>query len=128
MRRELATKSVVLISQTVVALGIFNVWILRFRKITNWRGGNAKSLTEECQVYGLPGWFMGVGRFSKAIDWDRDGAPTPTRPDSFLDRQRIALEGAVRGSLDEGARPASRVQVRHNFARSRGRSVVNGSR
>jgi uncharacterized membrane protein YphA (DoxX/SURF4 family) len=53
-------KSVVLLSQIVVALGIFNVWILRFRKTTNWRGGNARNLTEELQVYGLPGWFMGL--------------------------------------------------------------------
>jgi len=46
--------------QVVVALGIYNVWLLRFRKSTSWRGGTAQSLREEFEVYGLPGWFMGV--------------------------------------------------------------------
>jgi len=48
------------IIQVVVALGIYNVWLLRFRKSTSWRGGTAQSLREEFEVYGLPGWFMGV--------------------------------------------------------------------
>lgn len=46
--------------QIVVALGIFNVWILRFGKSTGWRGGSASSMKEEFAVYGLPTWFMGV--------------------------------------------------------------------
>lgn len=53
-------RSVVLISQIVVALGILNVWILRFGQATSWRGGNARNLTEEFQVYGLPKWFLRV--------------------------------------------------------------------
>jgi hypothetical protein len=48
------------IFQVVVALGIFNVWIIRFGKSTNWRGGGAKNLTEEFATYGLPRWFMVV--------------------------------------------------------------------
>lgn len=60
-------QSVVLISQIVVALGIFNVWILRFGKATNWRGGSAGNLTEEFQAYGLPKWFMGVVGFLKLL-------------------------------------------------------------
>ncbi len=44
--------------QVVIALGIFNVWILRFGKSTNWRGGSAQNMTEEFAVYGLPRWFM----------------------------------------------------------------------
>lgn len=39
--------------QTIVALGIYNVWILRFNKETAYRGGNAKNLPEEFAVYGL---------------------------------------------------------------------------
>ena len=44
--------------QVVVALGIYNVWLLRFGKATSWRGGNAKNMREEFEVYGLPPWFM----------------------------------------------------------------------
>jgi uncharacterized membrane protein YphA (DoxX/SURF4 family) len=46
--------------QVVVALGIYNVWLLRFRKSTSWRGGTAQNMKEEFEIYGLPGWFMGV--------------------------------------------------------------------
>lgn len=44
--------------QLIIAVSIFNVWILRFGKPTKWRGGNAKSMKEEFEAYGLPGWFM----------------------------------------------------------------------
>lgn len=46
--------------QVVIALGIFNVWLLRFGKPTSWRGGMAQNMTEEFAVYGLPAWFMKV--------------------------------------------------------------------
>lgn len=46
--------------QIVLALGIFNVWILRFGKSTDWRGGAAANMKEEFQVYGLPGWSVQV--------------------------------------------------------------------
>ena len=42
----------------VIAMGIINVWIIRFDIQTNWRGGGAKSLKEEFLTYGLPLWFM----------------------------------------------------------------------
>ena len=48
----------IVIIQLVIALGIFNVWILRMGKKTGWRGGNATTMREEFAVYGLPGWFM----------------------------------------------------------------------
>lgn len=44
--------------QVLVALGIFNVWLIRFGKSTKWRGGNAQDMRAEFAVYGLPGWFM----------------------------------------------------------------------
>jgi uncharacterized membrane protein YphA (DoxX/SURF4 family) len=50
----------VTIIQVVVALGIFNVWLLRFGKSTDWRGGAATNMKEEFQVYGLPGWSVQV--------------------------------------------------------------------
>jgi hypothetical protein len=44
--------------QVVVALSIANVWLLRPRLATNWRGGDATNMREEFQVYGLPRWAM----------------------------------------------------------------------
>lgn len=58
-------RTAVLVGQVIAALGIFNVWILRSGKATHWRGGDAKSLKDEFQVYGLPGWSMGVIGFLK---------------------------------------------------------------
>jgi uncharacterized membrane protein YphA (DoxX/SURF4 family) len=55
------------IIQVVIAVAIFNVWLLRYGKATNYRGGNARSLKEEFAVYGLPGWFMGVVGFLKLL-------------------------------------------------------------
>jgi hypothetical protein len=49
-----------IIAQFVIALGIVNVWILRFGKRTNWRGGDAGNMKEEFAVYGLPEWSLGV--------------------------------------------------------------------
>jgi DoxX-like family len=46
--------------QLVVALGILNVWLVRSKMATPFRGGEAKSLREEFAVYGLPFWFMCV--------------------------------------------------------------------
>lgn len=43
--------------QIVIGLGVLNVWILRFKKATPYRGGAAASLPEEFRAYGLPGWF-----------------------------------------------------------------------
>ena len=46
--------------QIIIALGIYNVWLLRSDKATEWRGGDATSMKEEFAVYGLPPWFMYV--------------------------------------------------------------------
>jgi hypothetical protein len=59
--------SFVPVIQVVIAVTIFNVWLLRYGKATNYRGGNARSLKEEFAVYGLPGWFMGVVGFLKLL-------------------------------------------------------------
>lgn len=53
--------------QIIIALGIFNVWILRFDKASSWRGGDAKNMKEEFKVYGLPSWFVGVVGFLKVL-------------------------------------------------------------
>lgn len=49
-----------IIFQVALALGIINVWILRFGKSTSWRGGTARNMKEEFAVYGLPSWFVPV--------------------------------------------------------------------
>jgi hypothetical protein len=51
--------------QIIIAVSIFNVWVLRFGKPTNWRGGTAKSMKEEFEAYGLPLWFMKLIGFLK---------------------------------------------------------------
>jgi hypothetical protein len=40
--------------QLVVGLGLLNVWLVRPRSATAYRGGTATSLQEEFAVYGLP--------------------------------------------------------------------------
>lgn len=44
--------------QIIVSLGLLNVWLLRFKKNTEYRGGGSKNLSEEFAAYGLPSWFM----------------------------------------------------------------------
>jgi hypothetical protein len=50
----------ILVSQIVAALGIVNVWVVRFGRATGYRGGDARSLAQEFRVYGLPAWSVGV--------------------------------------------------------------------
>ena len=54
-----------IVIQIVIAASIFNVWILRYGKPTQWRGGTAKNMKEEFEAYGLPEWFMKLIGFLK---------------------------------------------------------------
>ena len=45
---------ILIILQFVIALGIFNVWLVRFSQASEWRGGSATNMKEEFEVYGLP--------------------------------------------------------------------------
>jgi hypothetical protein len=48
--------------QIIVGLGLLNVWLVRRRSSTSYRGGNARTLQEEFATYGLPGFaFYLVG-------------------------------------------------------------------
>lgn len=48
--------------QVIVGVGLLNVWLVRPRSATAYRGGTAQSLKEEFAVYGLPEWtFYVVG-------------------------------------------------------------------
>jgi uncharacterized membrane protein YphA (DoxX/SURF4 family) len=60
-------ETAVLVIQVIIALGIYNVWLLRFGKATDWRGGTAKNMKGEFEVYGLPSWFMGLVGFLKLL-------------------------------------------------------------
>lgn len=42
----------------IVGLSILNVWLVRSKKSTEWRGGEASNIKEEFKNYGLPEWFM----------------------------------------------------------------------
>lgn len=49
---------VVIALKLIVGLSILNVWLVRSKKPTPFRGGSAKNITEEFEAYGLPVWFM----------------------------------------------------------------------
>jgi hypothetical protein len=51
--------------QLLIALGLINVWVIRFNKTTKYRGGHARNMKEEFLTYGLPIWFMYVVGFLK---------------------------------------------------------------
>ena len=51
---------IVWLFQVVIALGIFNVWIIRFGKPTEYRGGEAQNMNDEFVAYGLPAWSLYV--------------------------------------------------------------------
>ncbi len=51
-------RPILAVLQIAVALGLLNVWLLRARQGTAYRGGAATSMREEFAAYGLPDWFM----------------------------------------------------------------------
>jgi len=50
----MAWLSISSVLQIIVGLGLLNVWLLRAKSSTSYRGGTATSLKEEFQAYGLP--------------------------------------------------------------------------
>jgi hypothetical protein len=44
--------------QIIVGLGLLNVWLVRRRAATAFRGGTAQTLQEEFATYGLPGFVF----------------------------------------------------------------------
>ena len=58
----MSTHAISSVLQVIVGLGLLNVWLVRARSATSYRGGSAQSLKEEFAVYGLPEWtFYIVG-------------------------------------------------------------------
>lgn len=50
-------RTVMIVLQLTAALGLLNVWLLRFNRPTDYRGAEARSMIEEFRAYGLPPWF-----------------------------------------------------------------------
>lgn len=56
--------------QLIVGLGLLNVWLVRARSATSYRGGAARTLQEEFAAYGLPGfvfYLVGMLKVGAAI-------------------------------------------------------------
>ncbi|MBL6649829.1 MAG: DoxX family protein [Flavobacteriaceae bacterium] len=63
-------ENIKLIIQIIIALGIFNVWIVNYGKKSKYRGGNATNMSEEFETYGFKSWFMkliGLTKLSLAV-------------------------------------------------------------
>ena len=54
-----------IIIQIIVAFGLLNVWLVRSKKTTAYRGGNSNTIIEEFAEYGLPVWFCYLIGFLK---------------------------------------------------------------
>ena len=54
MDQSTIASTIAIVLQFVVGLGLLNVWLVRSRSATAYRGGDATSLRDEFAVYGLP--------------------------------------------------------------------------
>ena len=62
--------SIAILCQILIALGIFNVWILRRNRATPYRPDGAAGIEEEFRAYGLPSWMwkaVGATKVTLAI-------------------------------------------------------------
>jgi len=58
----MSSSTVSVILQVIAGLGLINVWLVRPRSATAFRGGSSQTLREEFAAYGLPDWcFYAVG-------------------------------------------------------------------
>jgi uncharacterized membrane protein YphA (DoxX/SURF4 family) len=56
--------------QVIVAVGLLNVWLVRSKSATSYRGGSARNLKEEFDAYGLPSvafYIVGALKIGAAI-------------------------------------------------------------
>ena len=56
---------IIIVLKLIVSLSILNVWLIQQKKPTKWRGGKAKTIIEEFEVYGLSKSFCYVIGFLK---------------------------------------------------------------
>ena len=65
---DLTWDSVLVIAlKLVIAVGLFNVWILRFGRATPFRGGGAPNMKAEFRAYGLPSWSVPIVGAAKLL-------------------------------------------------------------
>ncbi len=57
--------TLIIILQIAVALGIYNVWLVRPKKATAYRGKAARNIKEEFKAYGLPSFVFYIIGFLK---------------------------------------------------------------
>lgn len=57
----------IIVLQVIVGLSILNVWLVQNQQATRWRGGDATTIVEEFQAYGLPVWSVYVVGTAKVI-------------------------------------------------------------
>jgi hypothetical protein len=51
-------ENIKLVIQLILALGIYNVWIINYTKESKYRGGKSNNMSEEFEAYGFKSWFM----------------------------------------------------------------------
>lgn len=64
---EITIISIVSVLQVLIALGLVNVWLVRFGRATKYRGAGAQNMKEEFSAYGLPDWSLYVVGFFKIV-------------------------------------------------------------
>ena len=58
---------ILIAAKVIIAAGIVNVWIIRFNKASDYRGGSATSMREEFAAYGLSEGVMRLVGFLKLL-------------------------------------------------------------
>ena len=58
-------ENIKIIIQLIIALGIFNVWIIRLKKPSIYRGGDSENMESEFKAYGFGDSIMKIIGFSK---------------------------------------------------------------
>jgi hypothetical protein len=48
----------IILLKAIVGLSILNVWLVNPKKPSKWRGGDAQTITDEFELYGLPSWSV----------------------------------------------------------------------
>ena len=54
-----------ILSQVIVGCVVLSVWTFRYNRATAWRGGEARTMQEEFETYGLSRWVLGLTRVTK---------------------------------------------------------------
>ncbi len=62
---KIVTMWAVPIFEMLIALGLINVWLVRFNRATAYRGAGAENMKAEFVAYGLPVWSVYVVGFLK---------------------------------------------------------------